>query len=154
MLRIALRLLFFGYLIQMLKSQVLHLRDVHRDKHLLQLQNTRISFGMFTAVALFFPAHLLFFFFLVQTCKATRHMPFCFCQCQIGAGWFGFNTTAGCRGGWKSWQCPERGKEWRLRLGSDKEGNSEERLLAWVSGLSYGEGWKEWLCPPSFSAPA
>lgn len=57
-------------------------------------------------------------------------------------------------GRWKSWQCPERGREWRLRLGSDKEGNSEERLLASGSGLSDGEGWKEWLCPPSSSAPA
>lgn len=58
-------------------------------------------------------------------------------------------------GVWKSGrQCPERGREWRVRLGSDKEGKSEERLLAWVSGLSYGEGGKEWLCPPSSSAPA
>lgn len=61
MLRIVLRLL-------------LRLRGVHQDKYLLQLHNTRISFGMFTAVVLFFPPTCPFF--RVQTCKATRRMPF------------------------------------------------------------------------------
>lgn len=88
----------FGYLIRMLKSRVLRLRGVHRDKYLLQLHNTRISFGMFTAVALFFPAHLPLFFGTNLQSHQT-YAFFCFCRCQIGAGWFGFNTTAGCRRG-------------------------------------------------------
>lgn len=122
---------------------------MRRDKHLLQLHNTRISFGMFTAVALFFPAHPPFF-------QSHQTYAFLFSPVPDWCGLVWFQHRSRLQGGvWKSGrQCPERGREWRLRLGSDKEGKSEERLLAWVSGLSYGEGGKEWLCPPSSSAPA
>lgn len=153
MLRIALRLLFCCHLTQMQKSQVLRLRGVHQNKYLLELHNTRISLGMFTAVALFFPPFISLSFFLVQTCKATRRMAFFFWPVPDRCGLVWFQHHSRLQGGWKWWQCPERGREWRLSLGSDKEGNSEERLLASVSGLSYGEGGKEWLCPPSSSAP-
>lgn len=95
---------------------------------------------------------LFFWFFLgggVGSCcchsvnlkTAAPHGHVCLYQCQIGAGWFHYNVTAGKEG--RSWHCPEkeRVRETERKGGEvQKHRNRGEGLLAWLSGLCDVEG--------------